>query len=146
MINTTIHINKDLLQELDVYAKSQKKSKNEILKLLISNFILNNKITPKLFKTVTYQERAHSDMWHTLHVSFDFDIYEKCLDLRKLYKLSVSYLISQMIKLYILKKGLLITDNYLSFYMLIPHHSQNNLNFQIYWEPSIKKRTKKYLQ
>ncbi len=107
-----------------------------------------------MFSPVKYQNTGDNICWHRLHVSLSTDVYEKALDLRKVRKMSVSYLIARAIELYLDQVGALLaenslktpnsdTDNYDQEYVFIASKFNGLLNFTVFWctppEPTINK-------
>ncbi len=150
-IETTINIKYDLLAKIADVATSQSISINRIITILIDKMLKRCPIQAKLFNTVKYQETKDDIIWHTLHVSFNEDVYEKALDLRKVMKMSVSFIVARAIEIYLnevikdlSKKG--DTDNYSRDYVFISSKYNRLLNFTIFWGNPQDKLLKKYLK
>ncbi len=148
-INTTINIKSSLLFMLSEVSGDHGLSINKIIMILIYKLLKNCSIKATLFNTVKYQRTVDDIAWHTLHVSFSGDIYEKALDLRKVMKMSVSYLIARAIELYLNEVINEISqkkhaDNYLQEYAFISGKNKKSLNFTIFWHAPSKGTIKKY--
>ena len=50
---------------------------------------------------IKYQKKDLPENWHTFHLTLREDEYEYCLDLRKIYKMSLSHVIAYAIKKYL---------------------------------------------
>ncbi len=101
VIETTINIsnsNKLLLIET---ALRNKISVNEMINLLLLKFLKGKFGKYHTFKRIKYQKLCTGDHWKTVHVWFSPDFYEKCLDLRKFHKCSISFILAQAIELYL---------------------------------------------
>ncbi len=148
-IETTINIKLNLLLKITDVSAAYSTSLNRIITKLIYKLINSSSIKTKLFDTVKYQKTGDEVVWHTLHVSFSNDIYEKALDLRKVLKMSVSYIVARAIELYLedLIKDLSKknnTDKNLQDYVFISSKCNGLLCFSIFWTTPPKKILKKY--
>ncbi len=92
-----------------------------------------------MFTSVKYQDTGKDIKWHRLHVSLSTDIYEKALDLRKVLKMSVSFIIAKAVENILndiindfLKTNK--TDNYFRNYIFIPNYHDGVLYFTIFWQ------------
>ena len=143
-IETTINIKKKLLEDLESASCSLNISKGKIVSLLIDEMMKKKKESILKNSRVSYQKVGEKEECHVLHVFFDYGVYEKCIDARKILKMSVSYIIALSIKRYLkdlIEKYLIIgTDNYFSNYLYISRNLDNFPSYDIYWEiPSIEK-------
>ncbi len=148
-IDTTIYIKLDLVYKLTESSSNNGIPINKIIVILINKLLSNCSIKATLFNTVKYQKSGNDIVWHKLHVSFSPDVYEKALDLRKLMKMSVSYLIARAIELYLdqVIKELFRkdnADNYSSEYVFISSKCRGLLYFTIFWRKPRKSMIKKY--
>ncbi len=137
LIDTTINIKVHLLLRIAEVSNISGISLNKIIAIMINKLIINCPIKPKLFSTVKYQQAGDNIIWHTLHVSLDGDVYEKALDLRKVMKMSVSFLIAKAIELFLdqVIKDLSEdnTDKNSEEYVYISSKCNGLLNFTIFW-------------
>jgi hypothetical protein len=157
-IDTTINIKLNILSKIAEVSAAHGISINKIIAILIHKTLNNCSIKAKLFNAVKYQQTGDDIIWHTLHVSFSEDIYEKALDLRKVLKISVSYIIARAIELYIdqvveslVEAGLKPastnqtgTDSYCKEYVFISSKCNGLLYFTIFWSKPSPKILKKY--
>jgi hypothetical protein len=100
---------------------------------------------------VQYQKDNDAVNWHRLHVSFSNYSYELALDLRKVLKLSVSYIISLAIVEYLdeIVESLCIKkkdiDNYLQNYVFISNDYNGVHYFTTFWGYPSEKILNKHL-
>ncbi len=93
-IITTINIRSDLLEKI----LQKKETGNISLNKIVSNLLRGALSWPKnklqTFISIKYQDKIEDDelYYHKLHIALSEELYEKCLDMRKLYKLSVSFI------------------------------------------------------
>lgn len=149
MIETTININIDLLKKIDDASLLLNISKSKVISLLLIKIAHDKKLQGKIFSTVKYQQKADKKSWHKLHVCFDSAVHEYGLDLRKLLKKSVSFIIAsaigeilnRLIK-EIKKKG---PDKYSKNYVLITGDVDNINSFTIFLGYPRSKYLKKHI-
>ncbi|MCP4134776.1 MAG: hypothetical protein GY754_27625 [bacterium] len=94
LIDTTINISLINFEKLESAAESLKIARSRLVELLVRRVMEEEPFDLIMFKRVKYQVRDEDDSWYRCHVKFDSSIYENCLDLRKVYKLSVSAIIA----------------------------------------------------
>ncbi len=92
-IDTTINIRKEFLERIDATAKEFSVSRSTLISLLLLKSMRSQISGKNCFSRVRYQKRDKEVEWKRPHLFLDQHIYEKSLDLRKLQKLSVSYLV-----------------------------------------------------
>jgi hypothetical protein len=96
-------MNKKVMMELDETSKNLCLSRTCIIRFLLKQFLDDNK-KMKIFQSpVKYQARDDNENWSTFHITLNEDEYELCLDLRKVYKMSLSLIIAFAIKKYLKK-------------------------------------------
>ncbi len=138
-IETTINIKSTIMERIIRASEVMNISMNRIITLLIIRLIHNKKLKLKMFTSVKYQDSGDNIAWHKLHVSFTTDIYEKAIDLRKVLKMSVSFIIAKAVENILneiindfLKTNK--TDNYFRNYVFIPNYHDGVLYFTIFWQ------------
>ncbi len=111
-----------------------------LIKLLIQRVMRGNRKLLKSNTRVKYQERDEKENWRRLHISFNEDEYEYCLDMRKFFKMSVSLILAFAVMRYLddiineLIDGSKNTDNYrFRNYMFINKIIDGIICWQIYW-------------
>ena len=140
IVETTIYINKIILKELSNASEKTGKSRNSIIILLLRRATEDSCQLMKSNSTVKYQEHDPIKNWHRLHIQLKEDEYEYCLDMRKFYKMSVSFIVAYAVCRYlsdllkILSEIGEITDNYLPLnYILIREVIDSTTCWRIYW-------------
>jgi hypothetical protein len=104
MIKTTINISEETLNALIDASFQLNISETDIIKLLMMNSHLDNKKDDrylKFFSIIKYQERDPEIKWICLHISLTPEEYEHFIDMRKMFKMSVSYIIAFALKKYL---------------------------------------------
>ena len=116
-IETTINISIERKLLLEKKSQTLKISKNRIAQKLLKKFSKKN-YKPKLFKRLAYQKRNKYLYAKPMHLYMEPEFYEICMDLKKIYKLSLSFILAIAIDKYIQKiKGK--PDNYTILYDMI---------------------------
>lgn len=140
IIETTVYIHSSTLGMLNRGTALTGKSRTVIIKLLIQRMMSCTKTTIKSFSRIQYQERDGKDNWSRLHVFLNEYEYEYCLDMRKFYKRSVSFILADAVRRYLseLLSTLLdkndTTDNYrYRNYIFIKKTLDGAIYWQIYW-------------
>ena len=136
LIETTLHVHKSILNRLDTGAETSRRSRTLIIKLLIQRIMKDNQRMIKTYSRVKYQERDVKENWSRINIVFNEYEYEYCQDLRKFFKMSVSYILAYAVLRYLdelMKRGK-ITDNYwYKNYILIVKTVDEIVCWQIYW-------------
>lgn len=154
-VETTMNIRREVLDKITDAASSVNLSKSEIISIILVRFSKGCNNKSRIFSTVRYQQASSTRSFHRLHVVISNDIYEKCLDMRKLLKMSVSYILACAVEKYleeIIKssneiKDKRITDNYYSNYIIISkYHDDGIYSYTIFWGFPNKKTLMKTLQ
>ncbi len=142
-IITTINIRSDLLKKILQKKETGNVSLNKIVSKLLRKALSWPKNKLKTFIRIKYQDKIEDDelYYHKLHISLYEELYEKCLDMRKLYKLSVSFILAKCIEFYLLKLSttkIKNTDNYHSNYLIFTKEEDGIYSFTVLWEISEK--------
>ena len=136
VLETTICISEENYQKLEEKKMETGFSKNRIIACLLGNEICSGKGDAVLMDTVSYQEKENGSRgFRRLHVGMEEDLYEKCLDMRKVFKLSVSFIIALCITKYLDDFNFedLKTDNYPGIYMFFCEKDKNLKGYIVYW-------------
>lgn len=140
-LKTTLNIRQSQVNKIISLADQYNVSKSHILNSLARIIYKSHNYKHRFLMKVQYQNRIlHPyDVWKCLPVSFQEDVYEKCFDLKKLYKFSVSFFISIAIEQYL--DELIIelnqyksSDNYSSNYILIHSKSGSFNMISLIWD------------
>lgn len=138
LINTSIYIKSDLLNMLNEAACILGIPSGKIITILLLKVMNNKSSRPVLFNSVCYQKRNESTKWHCFHISLKHDIYESAVDLRKVFKMSVSFIIAEAIKEYLnevilnFRKKKIITDNYHHTYIFIANEYDGIYSYTVF--------------
>ncbi|MCP4129436.1 MAG: hypothetical protein GY754_00330 [bacterium] len=140
-VDTTIHINVRLLEEVEAAAKQLKMSRSDIVILLLDRVMEKKQISIEMFKQIKYQFRDLPSNWKRIHVYPEVERYEVWLDLRKFCKRSVSLIIAiainehleQLIEEFSSTEKPKNSDSYPSDYLFLARDSCGIQKFVIYW-------------
>lgn len=100
-IETTINISREQLDKLSIAAERLKTSRTALISSLLNHHSRINRRCLELWKSVKYQERMDKSKWRRFHICVRGDEYEFFIDLRKVMKMSVSFLIAYAIDEYL---------------------------------------------
>ncbi|MBN2158435.1 MAG: hypothetical protein JW807_03495 [Spirochaetes bacterium] len=135
MMKTTLNIDVGILKKITSVAVSRGVSPSELIVILLKK-LMNDVNNPGEFgRLVRYQERKGPDDWHTFHIKYRIDDYEYFQDMRRLRKMSVSFLLAYAVKRYlnkVVKDN--IGDNYhQKNYIIIKELVDNIICWKFYW-------------
>ncbi len=136
-LETTIYISEENYRKLEEKKAETGISKNRIISCLLRNEVSRGKRDPVLLDTVSYQERLCDDQkFRRLHVTLDDELYERCLDMRRVFKLSVSYIIALCINQYLDDINLVEfdTDNCTNIYIFFSERDEFFKGYIVYWD------------
>ena len=134
LIETTINISKKNYITLKESAEILKITKNELIFRLIIRYF-NRKLNNFAGSTrIKYQKNENGQGWKSIHVWFSPEFYDKCQDLRKFHKFSISFILSQAIELYLNELLNGQCDNYLHSYMFFGFTFNNCPIFITTWD------------
>lgn len=141
-METTLNIDKNILNKITRAAQLKRISRTELV-ILLMNKVMGETMNPFFFgRMVQYQEKREPGEWHTFHIILRPDEYEFFLDLRKLLKMSVSHILAFAVERYLsILIGEVITDNYLyKNYVMIRELINNIQSWKLIWgyPPNIK--------
>ncbi len=150
-IDTTLNIKLNILEGIEEAASECGISRSRFISLLIIRFLKGKHVDGNKQSRVKYQNRDKNVKWKRPHVVFDYDLYEKCIDTRKLCKLSVSFIVQIAFNLYFysviqeLQKG----DNSerpLRHYICIGRVVDGVFSYSVFWDFPTEKLLIKYLE
>ena len=144
-IDTTVNISKNNRSLFVETAKELKITKSELFIILITKYLNHYKKDIQHFKKVSYQKRNFDGDWKKMHIWISPGFYEKCIDLRKFQKLSLSYILALAIKLYLKEIKEVDTDIYLHQYVTFYSFYKSTLIFTIMWNYPEEKVVKKVM-
>ena len=126
-IRSTILIEIKTLRYVSNICLNHKTTLNKIIGRAMHNMVQRefSRNRLKTFRTVQYQERGGK--YTLVHYSVDPKIYESLQDIRKLRKSSISKLLSDFIKLYMMR----ISDNDCCFKIFFSKPDSNQIDYRI---------------
>ncbi|MFC1670902.1 hypothetical protein ACFL20_10965 [Spirochaetota bacterium] len=135
IIETTLNINIEKMKMLKKASCFTGESMSKIIIILLKKIMTDNRIKANINRSIKYQKKDNINNWHRFHIYLRENDYEYFLDLRKIYKMSVSHLLSYAIKRFlneILKGG--NTDNYrFTNYILAKQDISGVIIWQLFW-------------
>lgn len=128
MIATTTNIDINIYSALLQESAKSGIAMRDIVHVLLKIMLREKPLNIDVFKRIKYQERIEGRVWKKFHIELSEGSYEACLDLRKLMKMSVSFILSIAVELYLDRvmnelKRRRSTDNYPEFYLISITHS-----------------------
>ncbi len=150
-IDTTINIRKEIYKRIDEASKECSVSRSELVSLLLKRAMRDRKTDKNRFSRVTYQKRDENAEWKRPHVMLEPDVYEKSIDMRKLYKMSVSFILTVAYNRYFdsvideLLNGE-CTDKNLRNYVCIGKRSEGGFSYVVFWDFPPEKELIKFLE
>jgi len=136
-ISTTINIRKDLHARIAEAAGTSGLSPQVLVSSLLRKYLDDRRVKHSSFTRVRYQKRRGREQWKRMHVSPMCDEYEYSTDLRKVCKMSVSFLIAYAIEQYLdellMKWGKNVDSYRYSNYAIINTMLDDVSCWVIYW-------------
>jgi hypothetical protein len=102
-MKTTLNMHIDILDKITFAAQLKGISRSEMIAMFIKKAMEKMGNPDNLGKLVQYQEKNSPDEWHTFHVRWKPDEYEYFIDMRKLWKMSVSLILAYAVKKFLKK-------------------------------------------
>ena len=137
LIETTININSMTLRRVLRASGRSGNSRRTIISRLLAKLSIDKKMPPRPWSRIRYQKRDEANKWEESHLYLTPVEYEMFLDMKKIYKMSGSYLVSYAINKYIdelLEEEIKIADNYrLINYGLSRYVVKNIVCWTQYW-------------
>jgi hypothetical protein len=134
-METTLNVDIGILTQITRASKSRGISRSELITILIKKVMNENIITVNMGKLVKYQKKSSLANWHTFHLNLREDDYEYFLDLRKLFKMSVSLILAYAVEKYLIHLDEINTaDNYrFRNYVIVKEVIENIICWRYYW-------------
>ncbi len=139
MIKTSLNLQQSQADKIIELSRKLNITISSILNSLTQFALQNHRYKTRLRHAVSYQQNpSDNNSWYCLHVTFSDDTYEKCLDVRKFCKISVSSFLSSAIDLYldIVIKNIINgkrSDNYLNNYSVSYIKNNDSIEIIIKW-------------
>jgi hypothetical protein len=133
-MKTTMNVHVEILNQIARAAKLRCISSSEMIVILL-NMVMGDINNPgHLGRLVRYQKRRDPKDWHVFHIKIREDVYEYCLDLRKLLKMPVSLILARAVKKYLRKLDKIHTDNYrFTNYIIIKEVIDSAIVWKFIW-------------
>ena len=140
IIETILHVNKCILETLNKSSETTGRTRTFIIMLLMQRVMSDNQKMLKSYSRIRYQERDKKDNWHRLHIILNEYEYEYYQDMRKFYKMSISFILAYAIRRYLdnivnkLLNSNNNTDNYhFRNYVFVKETIDEVTCWRIYW-------------
>ncbi|MCP4129749.1 MAG: hypothetical protein GY754_01915 [bacterium] len=140
-VNTTINMNIELLDRVEAASQQLNMSRSKIIVLLLNRVMLKKEIPLEVFKQIKYQPRNLASNWKQVHAYPEVEVYEAWIDMRKIFKRSVSLVLAIAIEEFLDQLVVDLSaaedpgglDNYPPAYTFLARESSGIQKFVIYW-------------
>jgi len=141
-IETTMNMRIEVLEKLEEAAEKSDISRTKLIVVLMKKLLCDSKTMARAFTRIKYQDRAPKPLWRRVHITIFSRDYEYFIDMRKMYKKSVSYLaalainglLDDFIDEYLRDKESVDMDNYpFQGYLISLQHFNDVVRWTIYW-------------
>lgn len=134
IIDTTFHLQNYLVEKINRAAKQKGISRTELIIFLIKKVMDNTPEHVHYGRRIKYQSRYNHDAWRTFHTRLRQNDYECILDLRKLFKMSASLILTCAIKEYLDELIEAAIDNYhYTNYLIIKETIDGIQSWRLIW-------------
>ncbi len=139
LINTTVYMHNNILSRIMKITGNSKKLRGSTIITFLKRAMRDNKKLLRGFRSVKYQNSDSHDKWNTIHVTFREDDYEYFIDMRKLYKMSVSLILAYAVRKYFfeimnkLKKKFQSDNNPPYNYLFVRDVIDGVVSWRLYW-------------
>jgi hypothetical protein len=145
MIHTTIRMRVHLQKRIRLASLRSGISSKIILVSLAKKVIRESSGRRFCLRPVRYQRRCADEGWRTIHLSLPEEVYQKCVDLRGLFKFSVSWFFSRAVELFLddvmrMLEGSGNSDNNQEFYHIRITRLIAGLHYVVYHAPKTEER------
>jgi hypothetical protein len=142
-MKTTLNIHADVMEKIAFAAELKGITLNEMIVMLIKKAMGGMQNRARIGRLVQYQKRDSPDKWRPFHVRWKVDEYEFFLDMRKLVKMSVSFILADAVKKFmdkILKKNK-CDNNHFHNYILAKEEIDGIIMWKLIWgfPPNLEK-------
>lgn len=133
---TTVNIDRETYEKLTEAAQAYGLSRSRVIAILLELFVQKEEAPECAVGTVKYQQTQPQENWKKLHIVIPGHTCEFFDDVRKLWKLSVSFLVVLAVKKYLAYLGEIlkgdITDKYWSGAYTIILFENNSMQFLLF--------------
>jgi hypothetical protein len=143
IIATTLYMKKTIRQKLDDAVVRSGKTRSELIVAVMRRAMRDFGKLITHCRSIRYQEKAPEREWARQHITVFTRDYEYFLDMRKLFKSSVSLLVAYAIENYLddVCNGTSDMDNYQFLqYAIVPKRVDTAICWKIYWGLPRKKQ------
>jgi len=142
IVETTINMRHSVFTRIDLASKRLNKSRTYIIRILLAKMMDEDEKLLRIWTPVKYQRGDVSNKWKTFYLTLRQDEYEYCLDLRKVFRMSLSAIVGYAADKFLddviicLSKqdDCSITDNYLYRNYIIAYRLIDGVHsWRIYW-------------
>jgi hypothetical protein len=140
LIETTMHVHKSILEMLEKSSETTGRARTYMIKLLMQRVMRDNQKLLKSYSIIKYQERDLKENWHRIHIILNEYEYEYFLDMRKFFKMSVSFILAYAVMRYLdevmnelLKKNINADNYHYINYVFIKETVYGIVCWKIYW-------------
>ncbi len=138
-IDTTVNLKRINTNKIEKVSNEINVTKNFLISEIVKIIISNCYFTKKEPSRIKYQDRDKKNTWKIMHMYIDYDVYEKCLDMRKIEKMSVSFIINRGINKYLYEVKMKIlnkikTNDYKHNYVCTAKRHNNQNVISIFWD------------
>ncbi len=150
-VDTTINIKLVILTRIDASAKMLSISRSKLVELLLKRMMQGKNTDKNRFTRVKYQKRDKNANWKRPHIMMEPDLYEKSIDMRKLYKMSVSHIVTVAYKKYFdsviaeLKNGESTDKNRRNYICIAKKHGMV-FSYTVFWDYPQEEELVKHLE
>ena len=138
-IKTTLYMNAEFVDMIEKMADMTGKTRTELIILLMKRMMKHNSWLARAHQPVRYQVTLPQACWRRLHITVCSRDYEQCLDMRKFFKMSVSFLVAYAVEHYLDELIELIMnggkkDNYqYNYYFIIQKTDNCSVCWKVVW-------------
>ncbi|MBP7582622.1 MAG: hypothetical protein KBA61_01230 [Spirochaetes bacterium] len=100
-IKTTLYLDNTSIESIRMAAEAAGLDTGQVVMALVRRCASDAKRRPCTWSRVRYQERKGGVSRRRMHVAVNPDGYEYSIDLRKMLKMSVSFIVAEAVKLYL---------------------------------------------
>ncbi len=135
LCETTVNIDIEVYRKLTEAAKQRGISRSRLIAMLLEHLVWSENIPSKARGTVQHQDARPKENWKKLHVVLPNYVHDFFDDVRKLWKMSVSYLVAFAVEKFLtqLDNNMMETfaDKYWYGGHTIVHFIQNDLQYML---------------
>ena len=100
-IKTTLYLESSSIESIRMVAEAAGLDHGQVVMALVRRCAVDVKKRPSVWSRVRYQERKSGASRRRMHMAVNPDGYEYSIDLRKMMKMSVSFIVAEAVKLYL---------------------------------------------